>query len=273
VPDAAPFVTAVTFDAGNVYQCSSAGVSKLSLAATGAVPTPFFQAPTIAGGFECGAIVITANAAYLTHHDITGGKDTIYTLALPPASPNAVPTLIPNIGPRSSPLGSLTALGTRLFWTENDLSVNSLPPNLVTVPVSGGQPTVLDSDLGSNTGVAIAGDASSVYWTDTHGFVGQVRSAPLNSLVSTSIAVVAKELDTVYPRMALDSDYVYFMAESARIVFRAKKDGSGEQESLGSAFVSDDNGDHKGFAMTGVDASFVYFLLDDGLIARLPKVP
>jgi hypothetical protein len=32
-------------------------------------------------------------------------------------------------------------------------------------------------------------------------------------------------------------------------------------------------GRHLGFAMTGVDANFVYFQFDDGLIARLPNAP
>jgi hypothetical protein len=66
--------------------------------------------------------------------------------------------------------------------------------------------------------------------------------------------------------------YVYVMEGQSREVLRAKKDGTGDIDHPGVAFFEDD-AQHLGFAMTGVDANFVYFQLDDGLIARLPNAP
>ena len=133
-------------------------------------------------------------------------------------------------------------------------------------------PTVVDTDLGSGSGAALANDGTFIYWTVNVGNSGTVRRAPLATLVP-STTDVAQDVDS-FKGLLVSGQYVYFMEGQSREVFRAKSDGSAGKEALGNAFVQDTGGaQHLGFFMTGVDANFVYFQLDDGLIARLPNAP
>jgi hypothetical protein len=144
----------------------------------------------------------------------------------------------------------------------------------MTAPVTGGAPVTIDMDLG-NSSASVASDGSYLYWTDTHGLVGELRRTPLPYVPGAQPQALMSSLDGVNPGIALDSTYAYIMeanGDLGNVVYRVKKDGS-TSDSLGIALIDDVNGQHKGLQLTGVDASFVYFLLFDGLVARLPLTP
>jgi len=279
IPDDASFdyfVEAVSYDATYSYQCTTAGGTRVLLSASAATPTQIFKSPV--AGQDCSAIAVSDTAVFMFSHDTTGGLDTLYTLPLASASATAVPTLVPNIGTRLTPVASLTVVGANIFWLENDLSQNAAPPNLVMAPTAGlaqgAVPTKIDSDLGNNS-ASIASDGSYLYWTDTHGVVGELRRTKLPYVANATPEVLLTDLDTVNPGLVMDANYVYLMEGNGdRNVWRVRKNGSAA-DVLGVAFVQDatGGGQHQGLQMTGVDANYVYFLLNDGLIARLPNVP
>jgi hypothetical protein len=132
----------------------------------------------------------------------------------------------------------------------------------------------IDTDL-ANGSATVASDGAFLYWTDTHGGIGQVRRTPLPYVPNATPQVVAQDLDGIRAGIAMDTNFLYVMEANnptGNVVYRVKKDGTGSA-SLGIAFVNDTNGMHKGLSMTGVDTGFVYFLLFDGLVGRLPNAP
>ena len=278
IPDdgSAPyFVDAVNYDSTYLYQCTTAGGTRVPLNANAAEPTVIFKAPV--AGIDCNDIAIGGSALFISSHNVVAGKDTLYTLPLNSLGPNAVPTLVPNIGPRDNDIFSLTVVGNDLYWIEKDLSLNATPPNLVTAPTvgvaAGGKPTQIDADLG-NESASIASDGAYLYWTDTHGAIGELRRTPLPYTAGAAPEPLLKDLDGLNPGILMDSKYLYVMEAnnpSGNIVYRVAKDGS-TSDQLGIAFVND-GAQHKGLQMTGVDAKYVYFLLFDGIIGRLPVKP
>jgi hypothetical protein len=278
IPDdgSAPyFVDAVNFDATYLYQCTTTGGTRVALNSNAAAPTVIFKAPV--ANIDCNDIAIGTTALFISSHDIVAGKDTLYTIPIASLGPNAVPTLVPNIGVRDNDIFSLTVVGSDLYWIENDLSLAATPPNLVTAPTAGlaagGKPTKIDADLGSES-ASIASDGSYLYWTDTHGAIGEVRRTKLPYVVGATPEALLQDLDGVNPGIIMDANYLYVMEENnpiGNVVYRVAKDGS-TSDALGIAFVHD-SAQHKALQMTGVDASYVYFLLFDGIIGRLPNKP
>jgi len=279
IPDdgSAPyFVDAVNYDASYLYQCTTTGGTRVPLNGTAAAPTVIFKAPV--ANIDCNSIAVGPTALFISSHNTVAGKDTLYTLPLTSLGPNAVPTLVPNIGARDNDIFALTVVGTNLYWMENDLSQTAKPPNLVTAPSSGlaagAKPTKIDEDLGSES-ASIASDGSYLYWTDTHGGpFGEVRRTKLPFVPGTKPEAVLQNLDGVNPGIVMDANYLYVMEsnnELGTIVYRVAKDGStADQLGIGVVF---NPSEHKGLQMTGVDANYVYFLLFDGILARLPNKP
>jgi len=278
IPDdgSAPyFVDAVNYDAAYLYQCTTTGGTRVPLNGTAAAPTVIFKAPV--ANIDCNAIAVGPTALFISSHNTVAGKDTLYTLPLTALGPNAVPTLVPNIGARDNDIFALTVVGTNLYWMENDLSQAAKPPNLVTAPSSGlaagGKPTKIDEDLGSES-ASIASDGSYLYWTDTHGAIGELRRTKLPFVPGSKPEAVLQNLDGVNPGIVMDANYLYVMEsnnELGTIVYRVAKDGStSDQLGIGEVF---NPSEHKGLQMTGVDANYVYFLLFDGILARLPNKP
>jgi len=267
----APQIGAVTFDATNIYQCSTDGVTRTLLSATNATPTKIVAAPTVADGFACNAIAVTATTIFVVDDDVSTGKDSIYSIPVASANGTNKPTLVPNIGERDRNITNLTVIGTNLFWFDRDVAGDS-QAQLMTAPVTGGVPKVIDHSLGSSGGLGFGTDGVYIYYTANIGNVGEVRRAPLATLKPDATAV-ASNIDT-FKGLVVNGGYLYFMEGQSREVFRAKSDGSTGAEGLGVAFVQTaDNVQHEGFNMTGVDSKFVYFMLNDGLIARLPSTP
>ena len=278
IPDdgSAPyFVNAVNFDATYLYQCTTAGGTRVALSANAAAPTVIFKAPV--ANLECNDIAIGSTALFISSHDTVAGKDTLYTIPIASLGPNAVPTLVPNVGLRDNNIFALTVVGSDLFWMENDLSQNATPPNLVTAPTAGlapgAKPTKIDADLG-NQSASIASDGQYLYWTDTHGALGEVRRTKLPYVPGATPEALLQNLDALDPGILMDANWLYVMEannEIGNVIYRVAKDGS-TSDTLGIAFVHD-SAQHKGLQMTGVDANYVYFLLFDGIVGRLPKRP
>ena len=268
----APSIGAVTYDATSIYQCGSAGVTKTPLNASGATPTKIVAAPTVTDGFACNAITVTATTIFMVDDDTATGKDMIYSIPVASANGTNVPTLVPNIGARDRNITNLTVIGTNLYWYDRDVAGDS-QAQLMTAPVTGGVPKMIDHSLGSSGGLGLGTDGTYLYYTANIGNVGELRRAPLATLVPEA-SPIAGNIDS-FKGLVVNGGYVYFMEGISREVFRVKSDGSGDVSPLGVAFVeTDDNSEHKGVNMTGVDANYVYFLLDTGgLIARLPSTP
>lgn len=267
----APQIGAVAYDATNIYQCGTNGVTRTALNASGATPTQILGAPVSGAGIGCSVITVTATNIFVVMHDANTALDTIYSVAAAAAVGAAVkPVAIPTIGARGTPLTNLTAVGTNLYWFDRVNGESS--SQLVTAPITGGTPKVIDASVGSGGGLGLAADATYLYYTYNFGNIGEVRRAPLATLKPDSTPLTS-DIDA-FKGMVLNGGYLYFMESSSREVFRVKADGSENKGALGIAFVqTDDNAQHEGINMTGVDANFAYFLLNDGLIARLPATP
>ncbi len=267
------FVQAVNYDSTYFYQCTSAGGTRVALNANAAAPTIIFKSPVTTS--DCNDIAIGSTALFISSHNVTAGKDTIYTIPITGLGPTAVPTLVPNIGERDNDIYFLTVVGDNLFWMENDLAADV--KHLVTAPTAGlavnGQPTEIDADLG-NESASIASDGSYLYWTDAHGAIGELRRTKLPYVAGAKPEVLMSDIDGVRANIVLDDKYVYLMEANnpdGNMVYRVAKDGS-SSDNLGVGFVND-GAQHKGLQMTGVDSKYVYFLLFDGLVGRLPVKP
>jgi len=268
------FVSSVTYDDTYFYQCTSKGGTRVPLSASNATPTQIFGYPAgvTASTFECVSIVVTATDIFFVNREVVAGIDKIYKLPLASIGPTAVPTLVPNIGNRDR-ITSLTVSGANFFWFEIVLADNASSPRLVTAPITGAAPITIDKDLGNNSATVVS-DGAFLYWTDTHGGIGEVRRTPLPYVANAVPQKLMQDLDGVRAGIVMDAANVYVMEAnnpSGNYVYKIKKDGSGSKD-LGIAFVNN-NGQHKGLQMTGVDATHVYFLLFDGIVARLPIGP
>jgi len=266
-------VQAVNYDSTYLYQCTDKGGTRVALNATSAEPTAIFTEPVAAN--DCNDIAIGSTALFISSHDPTAGKDTLYTIPIANLGPAAVPTLVPNIGPRDNDIYFLTVVGENLFWMENDLAAGK--KHLVTAPAAGlavnGKPTEIDTDLG-NESASIASDGSYLYWTDAHGAIGELRRTKLPYVPGAKPEVLMSDIDGTRAGIVLDDKYAYIMEANnadGNMVYRVAKDGS-TSDNLGVGFVND-GAQHKGLQMTGVDSKYVYFLLFDGLIGRLPAKP
>ena len=267
------FVDAVNYDSSYFYQCTTTGGTRVALNASAATPTIIFKSPV--AGMDCNAIAIGGTSLFISSHDTVNGKDTLYTIPIASLGPNATPTLVPNIGERDSDIFSLTVIGNNLFWMELNLATSG--KDLVTAPVAGlaanGKPTTIAPDLG-NESASIAYDANNLYWTDTHGGTGKVLSIPLPYVAGATPKELMTDLDGVRQGIAQDDEYLYVMEANnpdGNMVYRVAKDGSGN-DTLGVGFIND-QAQHKGLQMTGVDSKYVYFLHFDGIIGRLPVKP
>ncbi len=271
-------VQAVNYDSTYLYQCTSIGGTRVALDASAAEPTVIFKEPVADN--DCNDIVVGSTALFISSHDVTHGKDTIYTIPIANLAPTAVPTLVPNIGERDNDIYFLTAVGDNLYWMENDLAAGV--KHLVTAPAAGlpanGKPTEIDADLG-NESASIASDGSYLYWTDAHGAIGELRRTKLPYVAGANIEHMMTDIDGTRAGIVLDDKYAYIMEANnpdGNMVYRVAKDGPTDaphdSDLLGVGFVNDD-AQHKGLQMTGVDSKYVYFLLFDGIVGRLPVKP
>ncbi len=268
------FVDSVTFDDTYSYQCTSKGGTRVALNSNNATPTKIFTYPAgvTATIFSCVNIVVTATDLFIVNREIVAGIDKIYRLPLASISPTAVPVLIPNIGNRDRVTG-LHVAGANLYWFEIVLADNASSPRLVTAPITGAAPVTIDKDLANNSATVVS-DGAFLYWTDTHGAIGEVRRTPLPYVPNAVPQKLMRDLDGIRAGIAMDATNVYVMEANnaaGNYVYKIKKDGSASKD-LGIAFVNN-NGQHKGLQMTGVDSTHVYFLLFDGIVARLPIGP
>jgi hypothetical protein len=195
-------IGAVALDESHVYWSTNGSVGDCfspscpaPVGAVMSVPRAGGAVVTLASGpFVPSSLSVDATDAYFDQ-EVDGAT----TIARVPKGGGA-PVAIASVGF----VTALRADASSLFWIEADIHDLS-PPQLVTVPKSGGKPTKL-ADVGVPASTALAVDATGVFWIEstTHAILRVPKAGGAAATVTTGVT----DLDAI----AGDASGVYWTA-------------------------------------------------------------
>jgi hypothetical protein len=206
--------TAIAIDATNVYFGQSVGgsVKSVPIASTGSGPvTVLASNQTPYGVAVQGGIVYWTNYTGTTGANGNSNASVMSVATTAGATPKILTTATNAVGAYGIAVNATTIFFTAQNNTGNATEVESLP-------LAGGNPTVLASGQLQATGIAV--DATNIYWTDWDANTGTVSSMPMPTASGPGpITVLATKSDEVLG-IAVDATGLYYTATGGGRVWR-----------------------------------------------------
>jgi hypothetical protein len=208
--------TAIAIDATNVYFAQSVGgtIKSVPIASTGSGPVTVLATLQTPYG-----IAVQNGVVYWTNYGGTtgpNGNSYASVMSISSSGPDAGGAKILTAATNAAGAYGIAVNATTIFFTAQNNTGTAT--SVESLPLAGGNPTVLAPGQLQATGIAI--DGTNIYWTDWDPNSGTVSSMPLPTGSGPgAITVLAKSSDEPLA-IAVDATGIYYTAAGGGRVWR-----------------------------------------------------